>query len=729
MTLDQRFEEGFALHRQGRLADAERIYAEVIRAAPRHFGALHSLGVIALQTRQYERAADFLAKAISVDRKYAPAHNNLGYALAALKRLEEAVASYSKAIALDRTYAEAYNNRGSTQNDLGRLREALSNFDKAIQLKPDYANAHSNRGTVLKAMKRYGEALASYDKAIALQPNLSGAYSNRGNVLNELRRPIEALESIDRAIALDPNYAEAHYNRGNALSLMEQMEAALESYGRALALKPDYADIYYNAGLAQESLGRPEDALASFDKGMAIKPAIEYLQGKRLLARMRLCDWTDFEAEAAALAARVARGERAVAPFDLMAVVDSATLHAQAARAVLSGLAPAGTDLPPFAPPKTGGDDKIRVGYFSADFHEHAMAYLMAELYELHDKSKFEVIGFSMGADSSGAMRQRLLAAFDDFVDIRKMSNIDAARLARDHRIDIAIDLMGDTLNSRPELFAYRVAPVQVNYLGYPGTMACDFMDYIIADRIVIPPDQRQHYSEKVAYVSGSYQVNDRKREIAERAVTRAELGLPANGFVFCCFNNIHKLTPATFAGWMRILAQVEGSVLWLLVNNATAQDNLRREAERHGIRADRLVFAKNEPLPSHLARIRAADLFLDTLPYNAHTTTSDALWSGLPVITRIGESFPARVAASLLTAVGLAELITTSQDAYEALAVDLARDAARLSAIRQQLSQNLSAAPLFDTAAFTRGIEGLYARMHERRAKGMRPDHLSVTG
>ncbi len=729
MTLDQRFEEGFALHRQGRLADAERIYAEVIRAAPRHFGALHSLGVIALQTRQYERAADFLAKAISVDRKYAPAHNNLGYALAALKRLEEAVASYSKAIALDRTYAEAYNNRGSTQNDLGRLREALSNFDKAIQLKPDYANAHSNRGTVLKAMKRYGEALASYDKAIALQPNLSGAHSNRGNVLNELRRPIEALESIDRAIALDPNYAEAHYNRGNALSLMEQMEAALESYGRALTLKPDYADIYYNAGLAQESLGRPEDALASFDKGMAIKPAIEYLQGKRLLARMRLCDWTDFEAEAAALAARVARGERAVAPFDLMAVVDSATLHAQAARAVLSGLAPAGSDLPPFAPPKTGGDDKIRVGYFSADFHEHAMAYLMAELYELHDKSKFEVIGFSMGADSSGAMRQRLLAAFDDFVDIRKMSNIDAARLARDRQIDIAIDLMGDTLNSRPEIFAYRVAPVQVNYLGYPGTMACDFMDYIIADRIVIPPDQRQHYSEKVVYVSGSYQVNDRKREIAERAVTRAELGLPANGFVFCCFNNIHKLTPATFAGWMRILAKVEGSVLWLLVNNATAQDNLRREAERHGIDAGRLVFAKNEPLPSHLARIRAADLFLDTLPYNAHTTTSDALWSGLPVITRIGESFPARVAASLLTAVGLAELITTSEDAYEALAVDLARDAERLSAIRQKLSQDLSATPLFDTAAFTRGIESLYARMHERRAKGMRPDHLSVTG
>ena len=729
MTPDQRFEEGFALHRQGRLADAERVYAEVLRMAPRHFGALHSLGVIGLQTRQYERAVELLSKAISVDRKYAPAHNNLGYALSALKRFDEAVASFSKAIALDRNYAEAYNNRGNAQNDLGRLREALSNFDRAIALKPDYANAHSNRGTVLKAMKRYSEALTSYDRAIALQPALSGAYSNRGNVLNALRRPIEAMESIDRAIALDPNYAEAHYNRGNALSLMGQMEAALESYDRALALKPDYADIYYNTGLAHESLGRPEDALASYDKGMALNPAIEYLRGRRLLARMRLCDWTDFDAEAAALAARVASGERAIAPFDLMTVIDSPALHRQAAYTALSGLGSAGADLPSFTPAKTNAGGKIRVGYFSADFHEHAMAYLMAELYELHDKSQFEIVGFSMGPDSSGPVRKRLVAAFDDFVDIRKLSNIEAARCARDHKIDIAIDLMGDTLNSRPEIFAYRVAPVQVNYLGYPGTMACDFMDYIIADRVVIPPEQRRHYAEKVAYVSGSYQVNDRKREISDRSAAREEYGLPATGFVFCCFNNIHKLTPATFAGWMRILGKVEGSVLWLLVNNATAQNNLRREAERHGIDADRLVFAKNEPLASHLARIRIADLFLDTLPYNAHTTTSDALWSGLPVITRIGASFPARVAASLLTAVGLAELITTSEAEYEALAVDLARDAERLGAIRRKLSQNLSATPLFDTAAFAREIEGLYARMHERHARGLRPDHLLAAG
>lgn len=699
--------------------------------APRHFGALHSLGVIGLQTRQFERAVDALSKAISVDRKYAPAHNNLGYALSALKRFDEAVASFSKAIALDRNYAEAYNNRGNAQNDLGRLREALSNFDKAIALKPDYANAHSNRGTVLKAMKRYGEALASYDRAIALQPGLSGAYSNRGNVLNELRRPLEAIESIDKAIALDPNYAEAHYNRGNALNLLGQTEAALECYDRALALKPDYADIYYNAGLAQESLGRPEAALASFNTGMKLNPAIEYLQGRRLLARMRLCDWTDFDAEAAALAARVASGDKAIAPFDLMSVIDSPALHRQAAYTALSGLVSPDANVPPFVnvPVAQGGGDKIRIGYFSADFHDHATAYLTAELFELHDKAKFEIIAFSMGPDSSSAMRDRLVAAFDDFVDIRKMSNVDAAHLARDRRIDIAIDLMGDTLNSRPEIFAYRVAPVQVNYLGYPGTMACDFMDYIIADRVVIPVDQRQHYSEKVAYLPGSYQVNDREREISERIVTRSELGLPDTGFVFCCFNNVHKLTPATFAGWMRILGKVESSVLWLLVSNATAQNNLRREAERHGIAADRLVFAKNEPLASHLARIRVADLFLDTLPYNAHTTTSDALWSGLPVITRIGASFPARVAASLLTAVGLADLITTSEEDYEALAVDLARNTERLGAVRQKLSQNLSATPLFDTEAFTREIEGLYARMHERYAKGMRPDHLLVAG
>lgn len=728
MTPDQRFEAGFALHQQGRIPEAERIYAEVLRAAPRHFGALHLLGVIALQTRQYERAVDWLSKSISVDRKYAPAHNNLGYALWALKRHEEAVASYSKAIALDRNYAEAYNNRGNAQNDLGRLREALSNFDKAIQLKPDYANAHSNRGTVLKGMKRYGEAMASYDKAIELRPDFSGAYSNRGDVLNILNRPVEALESIEKAIALDPNYAEAHYNRGNALSLLGHKEAALESYARALALRPDYAEVYYNSGLVQESLGRPVDALASFDKGMALDPEIEYLQGKRLLARMRLCDWADFDAEAAALSARVARGHKAVSPFDFMAVIDSTPLHKQAAYTALSGSVLAEeTSLPRLAMANVGqaSGHKIRIGYFSADFHDHATAYLTAEMFELHDKSKFEIIAFSMGPDSTGGMRSRLVDAFDDFIDVRKMTNIDTVRLARERKIDIAVDLMGDTLNSRPEIFAHRAAPVQVSYLGYPGTMACDFMDYIVADPIVIPPEQRALYSEKVAYISGSYQVNDRKRAISDRPALRSELGLPESGFVFSCFNNIHKLTPATFTGWMRVLGKVDGSVLWLVVNNAAAGDNLRREAERRGIAGDRLVFAKNEPLALHLARIRAADLFLDTLPYNAHTTTSDALWSGLPVITRIGESFPARVAASLLTAVGLPELITTTQEDYESLAVALAQDAHRLGEIRQKLARNLPIAPLFDTPAFTRQIEALYARMHERHTKGLRPDHL----
>jgi predicted O-linked N-acetylglucosamine transferase (SPINDLY family) len=365
------------------------------------------------------------------------------------------------------------------------------------------------------------------------------------------------------------------------------------------------------------------------------------------------------------------------------------------------------------------------VGYFSADFSNHATLHLLAGLFEHHDRVKFEVTAFSFGPESQDPMRRRLEAACE-FIDVRERPDREVALLARERQIDIAVDLKGFTQDCRPGIFALRAAPVQVSYLGYPGTLGAPYMDYLIADRVLIPPESAQFYSEKIVYLPDSYQVNDAARVIAERVFSRAELGLPAAGFVYCCFNNNYKITPATFDGWMRILRQVPGSVLWLLEDNAGAAGNLRAAAEARGVSAARLVFAPRLPVADHLARQRAGDLFLDTLPCNAHTTASDALWAGLPLLTCLGESFAGRVAGSLLAAVGLSELITGSQAEYEALAVGLARDPGRLAGIRTRLAAQRLTAPLFNTELTTRRLEAAYEALVERHRAGLVPGHMS---
>jgi predicted O-linked N-acetylglucosamine transferase (SPINDLY family) len=369
------------------------------------------------------------------------------------------------------------------------------------------------------------------------------------------------------------------------------------------------------------------------------------------------------------------------------------------------------------------------VAYFSADFHNHATTHLMAGLFERHNRGKIELAALSFGPDIRDEMRVRLSAAFDQFLDVSAKSDREIAELSRELAIDIAVDLKGFTQDERHRIFSYRAAPIQVNYLGYPGTTAGQCIDYIVADRTIIPPESRPQYSEKVVYLPNSYQVNDRQRKIADREFSRAELGLPSAGFVFCCFNNAYKITPDTFDGWMRILRQVDGSVLWLLEDNRTASNNLRREAEARGVVAARLIFAPRITPAEHLARHRAADLFIDTLPCNAHTTASDALWAGLPVLTRIGESLAARVAASLLNAVGLPEMITTTREQYETLAIDLAADPRRLATIAEKLRRNRLIAPLFDTELFARHLEDAYMQMYERHQAGLSPAEIYVAG
>jgi protein O-GlcNAc transferase len=753
-----RFRQGVAEESAGRFGEAERLYEEALDLQPHYLDALHRLADLAFRTRRTERGADLIAQAIAISPNVAQSHANMGYALSTLHRFDEALASYDTAIRLKPDFAEAHyssgilldtlkrsedaiaryevairlkpdfaaahSNRGIALYDLRRFDEAVASYDAAIALRSDDANVHYNRGNALTALKRYEEALASFDAAIALNPGHIVALNNRGIALNELKRHEEAVAGFERAIAREPRYAESWSNRGIALSDMKRFGDALDSFDRAIALRPDFGSAHYGRAVTLNEMKCAEVALRGYARAFALQPDSPFLFGKLVHMKMANCDWKDYRRDTAELGRRILRGEKASPPFQLLAAFDGPALHRRAAEIYASETLSLRNALPEIS--KRPRRARIRLGYFSADFHDHATAVLMAELFERHDRARFELMAFSFGPETGDHVRKRLAAAFDGFFDVRGRSDREAAMFAREHEIDIAIDLKGYTGDERHGIFAHRAAPVQASYLGYPGTMGADFMDYLIADPTLVPATDREFYAEKIAYLPHCYQPNDTRRAIAEKVFTRTELGLPENGVVFCCFNNNYKITPETFAGWMRVLAAVEGSVLWLLEDNGSARANLRKEAAGQGIDPGRLVFAPRMALPLHLARHRAADLFLDTLPYNAHTTASDALWAGLPVLTLTGTAFAGRVATSLLKAVGLPELITTTQAAYETRAIELATNLDKLAAIKHKLAANRATAPLFDIVRLTKDIEELYVAMYDRYQADLPPDHIT---
>ena len=637
-------------------------------------------------------------------------------------RLDEARALCQEALRLQPRQPEALTLLGIIAAQTGDLERAVALFDDVLRLDPHNFAAHNNRGNALRALARPAEALASYDEASALQPQHAPTCAARGNALFDLQRYEAAIVSFDQAIARGYEQPGVWYVRGDALYSLERFPEAVASYDRAIALAPQDAAAHHNRGNALFMFGQYESAIASYDRAIALDPDIAASHGERLHARMQIADWRDFAAQVARLTARIERGEAASNPFVVLSLCDSPPLQMLAARNWVRAKSPPNGALGAL-PPRTRRE-RIRVGYFSADFRAHATSSLTAELFETHDRSRLELTGFALGPDTGDEMRRRVAAAFDRFLDVRLQSDYDIARLARSAEIDIAVDLGGFTRGSRPRIFALRAAPLQVSYLGYLGTMAADYMDYLIADDTIIPPQLRPHYAEKIVHLP-SYQVNDSRRPIAPRRFTRQELGLPQRGFVFCCLNSTYKLTPRTFDGWMRILGRVPDSVLYLLGGSAVLEGNLRREAQARGVAADRIIFGARLPPADYLARYRTADLFLDTLPYNAGTTASDALWAGLPVLTCMGSTFAGRVGASVLRAVGLPELITSSPEQYEQLAIELASNPQRLAGIRAKLAAALRAAPLFDTAASARHLEAAYARMYDRCQAGLPPEDI----
>jgi predicted O-linked N-acetylglucosamine transferase (SPINDLY family) len=627
-------------------------------------------------------------------------------ALAATGRgdLAQAEALYARIVA-QAPSPEALVNYGNVLNRLQRPADALAQYDRALALAPALLPALFNRGNALLELGRADDAVASYDKAAALNPSLVGIWNNRGTALRGARRLGEALASFERAIVLDPRHANALTNRAIALHDLKRFDEALTAADAALAAAPGFAEALYVKANALGELGRLEEALGTYEQARAANPNHPHALNGMARMALTLCDWDRTAALQPQLETAIRDGRVIIQPFTMLGYTDDPALQYRAAQNAIRRLAPAR------APLATGKyrHDKIRLAYLSADFHGHATAVLMAELFERHDRTRFDVSAIAFGPDDGSPMRARLRAAFERFDDVRGMSDLEVARMLRERETDIAVDLNAHTMDARPGIFAHKPAPVQVNYLVYPGTTGAAYMDFIIADRVVLPLDQQPFYSEKIVHLPDCYQANDATRVIGP-APSRAEAGLPDSGFVFCCFNNNWKITAPVFDIWMRLLAQVDGSVLWLL--DGPGAPNLRRAAQKRGIDPSRLVFAPKAPPEAHLARHQLADLFLDTLPYNAHTTASDALWSGVPLVTCIGKVFQSRVAASLLKAIGLPELVTQTPAAYEALALELARNPALLAATREKLRRNRLTTPLYDSARFTANIEAAYEAM-----------------
>jgi len=673
-------------------------------------------------------AEDLLRKVIARDPRVAKAYELLAYICGNRQDLAACEEFLEKAAALPQCSPEALFYLGRAQLQRGRAREAVESFGRAMKLAGEFFEGLHELGVAHSALGAHEPALQAFRRAERLHPRSRELQSNLADTLAALQQFGPALQHYDRALALDPKFDQAWANRGTVLTELGRHSEALESYERALVLAPEDVPSRMNRAATLTVLKRHAEALACFDEVARLAPDTDYLRSQRLHAAMFLCRWDGWAQQVDDIVARVDAGEKAAIPFELTALPASAATLLKCARNYAQDKHPlrapgAAAGAVPRDPAR-----KLRVGYFSTDFREHPVSLLIARMLECHDRDRFEWFGFALGRSARDETGARIAAAFDHFSHVADLSDEAIAAMARDAGIDIAVDLNGFTEGGRTDIFAWRAAPVQVNYLGYPGTMGCDYMDYIVADATLIPSGKYDCYAEKVVVLPDSYQPNDNTKRIAEALTTREEVGLPPDGFVFACFNNTFKMTPDVFDVWMRLLRSVPGSVLWLFQGNADARRAIEAEARQRGVEPERFVWAPRMPqLAEHLARHAHADLFLDTFHFNAHTTASDALWSGLPVLTLAGATFASRVGASLLGAVGLPELVTHSVDEYEALALSLATSPQRLAELRGRLQANRKIMPLFDSALYARRMEAAYEAMWDRHRRGLAPDHIRI--
>jgi protein O-GlcNAc transferase len=605
----------------------------------------------------------------------------------------------------------------------GDFAGAEQHIGAALAINPQSLDALYNHGRALERLGRHEQALAAFDALLALNPRVTVAWNYRGIALLALQRHVEALAAFERALEIEPEMAEAWANRGTAETALGRSEDALASFARSLELRPNSPAALVRHAKALVALDRFETAIPEYERVLAGAPDFPFAFGDYVFAKLNCCEWRALEEERAAILAGIAAGERVVQPGVALTITDSAEAQLNCAEIWAKQAVAVANPLPR---PTDYRHDRIRVAYLSADFRDCAVGSVCVGVFEQHDHDRFETIAIALGPDDASAMRARIRSAFTQFIEADRESDRAVAERLRALEVDIAVDMMGYTRQCRPQILAFRPAPVQADWLGYPGTLAVEHIDYILADRVVVPEEHKRFYSEKVVWLPDSYLPYDSSRRPAATRPTRSEAGLPEVGFVFASFNNACKFAPNTFDIWMRLLGAVDGSVLWLPGHGA-AMANLKREAERRGIASDRLVFASFTGQPeAHLARLGHADLFLDTAPYGAHSSAADALRAGVPVVTMPGGAFQARVAASLLTAAGLGELVAQDWADYESIARDLAQNLDSLAATKQRLACAQQGPP-FDTARFARGLERAFQAMIRAHRAGRPAAHFAV--
>ncbi len=718
--------KAISLHQAGRLAEAKAAYQSILRQAPRNFNAWHLLGLAHLHMGNAPEAAACIEKALAIEPGNAEALCNLGMVLAGLARFDEAAQCFGRAVAINPLDADAQNGLGSVLATLNQHAEAQICFERAVAIKPDHPQAQHNLGKVMATQGRHAEAISRFEQAIAILKDNTAAHNDMGVALAALNRHADAIRSFETAVRLGPDHAEAHYNLGSGLSQVHEHARAMEHLERAIALQPDHAEAHNNLGNLMWLLKRPAAARQCYERTLALNP--EHLNARIMYLHLCAHEALWHTGQEGELLAKILRQSNtdSIAPGICVYFVETAPAQREIARLYAGRLKRA--DNTPVALPRrqvSGADSRMRVAYFSGDFRAHPISYLMAELFELHDAARFDVQLVSYGPDDQSDIRKRI-AASARFVDVHGLPYDTVRERIRALQPDILVDLQGYTENSLSALLAKRMAPLQVNWHGYPGTMGADFIDYIIADRFLIPAGAEDFYTEKIARLPDCYQPNDRQRSVAA-AQPRAAYGLPETGVVFCSFNQVAKIRPEIFNLWLDLLGEISGSVLWIMAS-PNAEQNLKRVAAARGIDPARLVLAPRLPLMAdHLARYRVADIALDTYPYGSHATASDALWAGCPVVALTGETFASRVSGSLLNAIGLPELVTHNREDYKRLLLRLAQSAPYRQEVRARLQHNRDTAPLFDTPRFARNLERAYEAMIERARAGLPPDHIQL--
>ena len=735
----------------GDASEAASLVNRALETSPRDVVMLENLGLAHLAAQDYARAESAFRKALALGASHgllymrlglalgsqgrlaeavdalrtaagnAPAdpdvHLNLGNALAESGQTEQAAASYRRVLTLQPDHVNAYFNLGTLFMRVGRLDDAAAAYRSALAHAPDHAEAHNNLGLVYEQQARTDDAIACFRRALELNPGQRQSHNNLGRALRLQGRREEALTHYRRALELDPNQADGCNELGSALRECGKLVEAEACYRKAIALEPNQPHAHYNLAEILKLQGRLDEAAALDQQALALQSDFYPALGALIHLHQHMCDWDGIEELWQRLKHEaIGKIGAGVSPFSLLSQPTSADEQLACARAwaarELAPLAATRSRLGFDFSDRRRASRKLRIGYLSWDFHQHATSYLIAELFEIHDRDRFEIHAYSYGPDDGSAIRARIGRACDRFTDVADQSYAAAAQAIYSDEVDVLVDLKGYTQGSRSQIMALRPAPVQVSWLGYPGTMGTDCIDYMIADPFIIPAGMERCYSEQVVRLPDCYQINDRRREISGRRLTREECGLPARGMVFCCFNLAYKILPDVFARWMRIMQAVPDSVLWLLDANPWASRNLRRAAAAQGVAPERLVFAPRQPLAEHLARYRLTDLALDTFPYTSHTTASDSLWAGCPLVTCSGETFASRVAGSILINAGMPELVTASFEEYEQRVLDLAASPTQLGDLRRRLEENRDTCPLFDTPRFTRNLERAYEQM-----------------